>query len=90
MSKELNIDFVLPFYPLVHTGNTLIDVYDMVYSLYKNMLNEYSAENIYFLGTSSGANLALGLISYINEKGEGLAMPGKVYAGSPPYFPAFP
>ena len=25
----------------------------------------------------------IGLISYINEKGEGLALPGKIYAGSP-------
>lgn len=83
LSKELNVDFVLPFYPLVHTGNTLPDVYDMMYTLYKNMLNEYSAENIYFLGCSSGANLAIGLISYINDLGEGIPMPGKVYAGSP-------
>ena len=83
LSKELNVDFVLPFYPLIHTGNTLPDVYDMMYTLYKNMLNEYSAENIYFLGCSSGANLALGLISYINDLGEGIPMPGKVYAGSP-------
>ncbi len=51
-------------------------VYEMVYALYKNLLQEYSAEKISFLGCSSGANLALGLISYINDRGEGLPMPG--------------
>lgn len=70
-------------YPLVHTGNKLPDVYEMMYALYKEMLKKYEPGNIYFLGGSSGATLALGLISYINDKGEGLAMPGKVYAGSP-------
>ncbi|ADL36389.1 hydrolase alpha/beta fold family (plasmid) [Butyrivibrio proteoclasticus B316] len=82
LAKETEVDFVLPYYPLVHTGNTLTDVYEMIYALYKEMLKTYSHENIYFLGGSSGANLALGLISYINDKGEGLPMPGKVYAGS--------
>ena len=83
IAKETGVDFVLPYYPLVHTGNTLTDVYEMMYALYKEMLKDYTPENIYFLGGSSGANLALGLISYINDKGEGLPMPGKVYAGSP-------
>ena len=83
LSKKLNIDFVLPFYPLVHTGNTLADVYEIIYELYKVLLRKYQQENIYFLGGSSGANLALGMISYINDRGEGLPMPGKIYAGSP-------
>ncbi|MCR5273136.1 MAG: alpha/beta hydrolase, partial [Lachnospiraceae bacterium] len=83
IAKETGVDFVLPFYPLVHTGNTLIDVYEMIYALYKKVLESYAPENVYILGGSSGANLALGLISYINERGEGLKMPGKVYAGSP-------
>ncbi len=83
LTKETGVDFVLPYYPLVHTGNKLPDVYEMMYALYKEMLKKYEPGNIYFLGGSSGANLALGLISYINDKGEGLAMPGKVYAGSP-------
>ena len=83
LAKETGVDFVLPYYPLVHTGNTLPDVYEMVYVLYKEMLKKYSPGNIYVLGGSSGANLALGLISYINDKKEGLQMPGKIYAGSP-------
>ncbi len=83
LAKETGVDFVLPYYPLVHTGNTLTDVYEMLYALYKEMLKKYRPENIYFLGGSSGANLALGMISYINDKGENLPLPGKVYAGSP-------
>jgi acetyl esterase/lipase len=83
LATELDIDFVLPYYPLVHTGHTLPDVYEMMYVLYKDVLTQYESENVYFLGGSSGANLALGLISYFNDKGEGVPMPGKVYAGSP-------
>ena len=83
LAKETGVDFVLPYYPLVHTGNTLTDVYEMLFALYKEMLKKYSSENIYFLGGSSGANLALGMISYINNEGEKLPVPGKVYAGSP-------
>ena len=83
LAEKTGVDFVLPYYPLVYTGNTLPDVYEMIYALYKQILNKYSAENIYFLGSSSGENLALGMISYINDRGEGLPMPGKVYAGSP-------
>lgn len=83
LARKTGVDFVLPYYPLVHTGNTLPDVYEMLYALYKDMLRTYEPQNIYFLGGSSGANLALGMISYINDKGEGLQIPGKVYAGSP-------
>ena len=83
ISLETSVDFILPYYPLVITGHTLTDVYDMMYALYKRMLKIYKSENISFLGGSSGANLALGLISYINDKKEGLPMPGKIYAGSP-------
>lgn len=83
LSRKTGMDFVLPYYPLVHTGNTLPDVYEMIYALYKKILERYEANNVCFLGGSSGANLALGMISYINDKGEGLPMPGKVYAGSP-------
>ncbi|MCR4586951.1 MAG: alpha/beta hydrolase, partial [Lachnospiraceae bacterium] len=83
LAKETGRDFVLPYYPLVYTGHTLPDVYRMIYDLYKELLEAYSPENIAFLGSSSGANLALGMISYINDRGEGLPMPEKVYAGSP-------
>lgn len=75
-------DMVLPYYPLV-SDNSILDVYEMLYQLYKKLIEEYEYENIAIAGGSSGGNLALGLISYINEKGEGIPMPGKIYAASP-------
>lgn len=75
-------DMVLPYYPLV-PDNSILDVYEMLYKLYKKLIAEYEHENIAIAGGSSGGNLALGLISYINEKGEGIPMPGKIYAASP-------
>jgi len=83
LAKECDIDFLVPYYPVVFTGHNLLDTYDMLYALYKKALEHYSPENIYFLGGSSGGNLALGLISHINAKGEGLPKPGKIYASSP-------
>lgn len=74
-------DMVLPYYPLV-PDNSILDVYEMLYQLYKKLIEEYEHENIAIAGGSSGGNLALGLISYINEKGEGIPMPGKIYAAS--------
>ena len=55
----------------------------MVYELYKRALKKYKPENICFVGGSSGGNLAIGLTAYINDMGEGLPQPGKIYAGSP-------
>lgn len=75
-------DMVLPYYPLV-PDNSILDVYEMLYQLYKKLIEKYEHENIAIAGGSSGGNLALGLISYINEKGEGIPMPGKIYAASP-------
>lgn len=75
-------DMVLPYYPLV-PDNSILDVYEMLYQLYKKLIAEYEHENIAIAGGSSGGNLVLGLISYINEKGEGIPMPGKIYAASP-------
>ena len=83
LAKECGADFMLPYYPVVFTGHTLFDVYDMLYELYKRALKSYDAENITLVGGSSGGNLALGMISYINEAKDGLPVPGKVYAGSP-------
>lgn len=83
LAKECKVNVLLPYYPLVFTGGTLPDVYEMLYELYKKALKKYSPEDICFAGGSSGGNLALGLVSYINDKKEGVPVPGKVYAGSP-------
>ncbi len=83
LAKKSGLDMLLPYYPIIFTGATLPDVYEMLYKLYKETLKDYAAECICLMGGSSGGNLAIGLISYINEKGEGLPLPGKIYAGSP-------
>ena len=83
LSKACEMDMLLPYYPVVFTGATLPDAYEMVYELYKETLREYAPENICLMGGSSGGNLALGLISYIHDRGEGLPLPGRIYAGSP-------
>lgn len=82
-AKEWNADIMLPYYPIIFSGGTLPDVYAMLYALYKKALSRYKAENITVVGGSSGGNLAIGLTAYINDMGEGLPQPGKIYAGSP-------
>lgn len=83
LAKDCDMDMLLPYYPILFTGATLPDAYQMVYELYKKTLKEYEPENICLMGGSSGGNLALGLVSYINARSEGLPLPGRVYAGSP-------
>ena len=83
LARECDMDMLLPYYPVLFTGATLPDAYRMVYELYRETLNEYAPENICLMGGSSGGNLALGLVSYINAVGEGLPQPGRIYAGSP-------
>ena len=46
-------------------------------------LEHYPAENIAFLGGSSGAAMVLWLMSFINQQGEGVPMPGKLALSSP-------
>lgn len=82
LAKETHRDIIMPYYPLAPQHN-LLDVYDMLYATYKKLLEHYEAQNIAFLGGSSGGNHTLGLISHINAKAENLPMPGKVYVSSP-------
>ena len=83
LARECDMDMLLPYYPVLFTGATLPDAYQMVYELYRETLKEYAPENICLMGGSSGGNLALGLVSYINARGEKLPQPGRIYAGSP-------
>lgn len=79
---ETGRDFIVPYYPLC-IDQPITVAYDFVYRLYEDTLQRYKAENILLCGSSSGANLALGLTAHINTMGEALPMPGKVYASSP-------
>ncbi len=83
LAKACDMDMLLPYYPILFTGATLPDAYRMIYELYKETLKDYAPDNICLMGGSSGGNLALGLVSYIRDRGERLPLPGRIYAGSP-------
>ena len=82
LAKETGRNMLLPYFPLA-PEHDLIDALDMLYVTYKMALEHYPAENIAFLGGSSGAAMVLWLMSYINRQGEGVPMPGKIALSSP-------
>jgi acetyl esterase/lipase len=55
----------------------------MIHETYRIMLRDYAAEHISVLGTSSGGNLALGMVPYINDGHGDTPMPGFIMAISP-------
>ena len=79
---ESGRDMVIPYYPLC-INHTIDEVFDWIYALYKSMLNTYSASNILVTGSSSGATLALGLVSHINVMRKDIEVPKRIYASSP-------
>ena len=81
-AKETGLDLFIPYYPLC-TDYPLTKAYEMVHETYRVMLREYRPENISLLGTSSGGNLALGLVAYINAEKLDTPMPGHIMAISP-------
>ncbi len=82
IAKETGLDLFVPYYPLC-TEYPVSKAYEMIHETYRRMLKEYKAENISVLGTSSGGNLALGMIAYMNDTGSTLARPSRVIAISP-------
>ena len=81
-AKETGADLFVPYYPLC-TEHPLSSAYEMIHETYKVMLRDYSSENISVLGTSSGGNLALGMVPYINDGHGDTPMPGYIMAISP-------
>lgn len=82
LAKETGRNMLLPYFPLA-PEHDLIDSLNMLYATYKMVLEHYPAENIAFLGGSSGAAMVLWLMSFINQQGEGTPMPGKIALSSP-------
>lgn len=80
-------DVWFPYYPLC-TKHSMLEATKMVYETYRQMLSEYEAGEIAVLGFSSGAGLALDLITYINMQGSELPKPGKMVLSSPGTCPA--
>ncbi len=81
-ARETGLDVFVPYYPLC-TDYPLTKAYEMIHEVYKEMLKEYDAENISVFGTSSGGNLALGMVPYINDRHRDTPMPSYIMAVSP-------
>ena len=81
-AKETGLDLYVPYYPLC-TEWPLTKAYEMIHATYREMLRHYTSDNISVLGTSSGGNLALGMVPYINESAPDTPMPGYIMAISP-------
>lgn len=81
-AKETGLDLFIPYYPLC-TDYPLTKAYEMIHETYKVMLRDYAPERISVLGTSSGGNLALGMVPYINDGHQDTPMPGYIMALSP-------
>ena len=81
-AEETGLDLYVPYYPLC-TDYPLTKAYEMIHETYKVMLRDYAAEHISVLGTSSGGNLALGMVAYINGGHGDTPMPGYIMAISP-------
>ena len=82
LAKETNRNVWLPYFPLAPKYD-LFDALNMLYETYKKALEYYPAEHIAFMGGSSGAAMVLWLMSFINKRGEGIPMPGKLALSSP-------
>ena len=81
-ARETGLDVFVPYYPLC-TDYPLTRAYEMVHETYRVMLRDYGAEHISVLGTSSGGNLALGMVPYIHDSHDDTPMPGYILAISP-------
>jgi len=81
-AKETGLDLFVPYYPLC-TDYPLTKAYEMIHETYRTMLRDYSADHISVLGTSSGGNLALGMVPYIGDGHHDAPMPGYIMAISP-------
>ena len=81
-ARETGLDVFIPYYPLC-TDYPLTRAYEMIHATYREMLKTYAPKRISVLGTSSGGNLALGMVPYINDGHGDTPMPGHIMAISP-------
>ncbi len=81
-AKETGCDVYIPYYPLC-SDYPISKAYEMIHETYKVMLKDYESNNISILGSSSGGNLALGMIAYINDGHGDVPMPAHIIALSP-------
>lgn len=71
------------FYPLCSEDVKIDKTYEVSFETYRQMTEDYKAENISVIGFSSGAALALGIFLHNNAMGRPVNMPGKIISVSP-------
>ncbi len=81
-ARQTGLDLYVPYYPLC-TDYPVSRAYEMILATWREMLKDYSPENLSLFGTSSGGNLALGMIAYMNAEHVSLPRPGYIMAVSP-------
>ncbi len=80
ISYKTDSEIILPVYKK-SPEYTFEATYDFLDGFYRELLKSTAAENIIFMGDSSGGGLALAFCEYLNEKG--LPMPKKLILLSP-------
>ena len=83
LSEKLGCEVWFPEYPLVpeHNGEIALD---MVFDLYRQMLESAAGDEIAIGGDSAGAGLAVSLVQHLIQKG--LALPNTLLLVSPALF----
>lgn len=80
MAERLDFGLTVPIYPIA-PEHDFHDMFGMVGSVYREMLEETAAEDIIFMGDSAGGNMAVVLTMMMAE--EGLPTPGSHVLISP-------
>lgn len=86
ISVKTSSDVWFPYYPLC-VEHSIRVTYDVVYDVYRRMLKVYKADEISFLGISSGAALAIGICLHNNAQQSRLPHPRQIIASSPGSIP---
>ena len=82
LAQKTGCDVWFPIYPLC-IDHCIIDSFEMIFECYRQMINQYGANNVSTCGFSSGGALALGVAAYNNTLSDKLPMPRHIVAVSP-------
>ncbi|MCR4903549.1 MAG: alpha/beta hydrolase [Butyrivibrio sp.] len=87
MCRETGRDVFFAYYPLCSTHSILTSV-QVVFEMYRMMLEEYEPSKIAIYGFASGASLGMSMLLFNNDIEESLPMPGLYIGISPEGLPA--
>lgn len=82
IAKRTASDVWFPYYPLCNEHG-IRTTFEMAYEVYRHMLQSYPAQNISFVGWSSGASLTIGICQHNNVRKGTLPQPRMIIAVSP-------